>query len=141
MAVQTGSSALLTPVLKGFQTDKGFEMAVQAQQIWGGHGYIEEQGMSSSSATPASPRSTKAPTAVQALDLVGRKLAQDGGKHVMAFFDLVKTFIKENEGDDGLKTAFLVDPLEGRVQRPANCRDVLSCKMHEEPQCRPRRVL
>jgi hypothetical protein len=36
---------------------------------------------------------------VQALDLVGRKLAADGGRHVMAFFEMVKGFIKENEGD------------------------------------------
>jgi hypothetical protein len=36
---------------------------------------------------------------VQALDLVGRKLAADGGKHVMAFFAMVKDFIKANEGD------------------------------------------
>lgn len=48
---------------------------------------------------------------IQALDLVGRKLAQDGGKHVMAFFDMVKTFLKENEGDEALKTGFL-DPLK-----------------------------
>ena len=41
-----GLVGLLTPVLKGFQTDKGFEMAVAAQQVFGGHGYIEEQGMS-----------------------------------------------------------------------------------------------
>ncbi|MCU0903358.1 MAG: acyl-CoA dehydrogenase C-terminal domain-containing protein [Tabrizicola sp.] len=41
-----GLVGLLTPVLKGFQTDKGFEMAVQAQQVYGGHGYIEEWGMS-----------------------------------------------------------------------------------------------
>ena len=48
---------------------------------------------------------------VQALDLVGRKLAQDGGKHVMAFFDMVKTFIKENEGNEALATDFL-EPLK-----------------------------
>ncbi|WP_372604614.1 acyl-CoA dehydrogenase, partial [Actibacterium sp.] len=48
---------------------------------------------------------------VQALDLVGRKLATDGGKHVMAFFDLVKTFIKDNDGNEALKTGFL-DPLK-----------------------------
>jgi hypothetical protein len=46
---------------------------------------------------------------VQALDLVGRKLAQDGGKHVMAFFDMVKTFCKEN-GDGDM--AEFVDPLK-----------------------------
>jgi hypothetical protein len=48
---------------------------------------------------------------VQALDLVGRKLAQDGGKHVMAFFEMIKTFIKENEGNEALKADFL-DPLK-----------------------------
>jgi hypothetical protein len=42
---------------------------------------------------------------VQALDLVGRKLAADGGKHVMAFFEMVKGFIRENEGDARLNRA------------------------------------
>ena len=41
-AAAEGLVSLLIPVIKGFQTDKGFEMAVQAQQIWGGHGYIED---------------------------------------------------------------------------------------------------
>ena len=48
---------------------------------------------------------------IQALDLVGRKLAQDGGKAMMGFFDLIKTFIRENEGDAALKADFL-DPLK-----------------------------
>jgi len=49
---------------------------------------------------------------VQALDLVGRKLAQDGGKHVMAFFDMVKTFIKENAGQDAEFDASFMEPLK-----------------------------
>ena len=48
---------------------------------------------------------------VQALDLVGRKLGADGGRHVMAFFEVVKGFIKANEGDARLKAEFL-DPLK-----------------------------
>ena len=48
---------------------------------------------------------------IQALDLVGRKLALDGGKHVMGFFDMVKVFIREHEGDAALKADFL-DPLK-----------------------------
>jgi hypothetical protein len=48
---------------------------------------------------------------VQALDLVGRKLAADGGKHVMAFFEMVKSFIKDNADDETLKAGFL-DPLK-----------------------------
>jgi hypothetical protein len=47
---------------------------------------------------------------VQALDLVGRKLAQDGGKHVMAFFDMVKTFLSEN--NDNEKLADFINPLK-----------------------------
>ena len=106
-----GLVSLLIPVLKGFLTDKGFEMAVQAQQVWGGHGYIEEQGMSQFARDARITMIYEGANGVQALDLVGRKLAQDGGKHVMAFFDLVKAFIKENEGNERLKAGFL-EPLK-----------------------------
>ncbi len=110
-AAAEGMISLLTPVIKGFQTDKGFEMAVQAQQIWGGHGYIEDSGMSQFARDARIAQIYEGANGVQALDLVGRKLATDGGKHVMAFFEMVKTFIKENEADDRLKAAFL-DPLK-----------------------------
>ncbi len=106
-----GLISLLTPVLKGFQTDKGFEMAVAAQQVYGGHGYIEEQGMSQFARDARIAMIYEGANGIQALDLVGRKLAADGGKHVMAFFDLVKSFLKENEGDARLKAGFL-DPLK-----------------------------
>jgi len=110
-AAAEGLISLLTPVLKGFQTDKGFDSAVQAQQIWGGHGYIEEQGMSQFVRDARIAMIYEGANGVQALDLVGRKLAQDGGKHVMAFFEMVKTFLKENEGNEALKGPFL-DPLK-----------------------------
>ncbi len=106
-----GLVSLLTPVIKGFQTDKGFEMTVQAQQVFGGHGYIEEWGMSQFARDARIAMIYEGANGVQALDLVGRKLAQDGGKHVMAFFDLVKTFIAENKDDDRLAKDFL-DPLK-----------------------------
>ena len=106
-----GLISLMTPVVKGFLTDKGFEMSVQAQQLYGGHGYIEEWGMSQFTRDARIAMIYEGANGVQALDLVGRKLAQDGGKHVMAFFDLVKTFIKENDGNEALKTGFL-EPLK-----------------------------
>ncbi len=102
-----GLISLLTPVIKGFLTDKGFEMCVQSQQVYGGHGYIEEWGMSQFARDARIAMIYEGANGVQALDLVGRKLAQDGGKHVMAFFELVKTFLKENEGDARLE-GFLV---------------------------------
>ena len=110
-AAAEGLVSLLTPVIKGFLTDKGFESAVQAQQVFGGHGYIEETGMSQFVRDARIPMIYEGANGIQALDLVGRKLAQDGGKHVMAFFDMVKEFIRENEGNEALKADFL-DPLK-----------------------------
>ncbi|MCG7628550.1 acyl-CoA dehydrogenase C-terminal domain-containing protein [Epibacterium sp. MM17-32] len=91
-----GLISLLTPVIKGFLTDKGYDMTVQAQQVYGGHGYIEEWGMSQYTRDARIAMIYEGANGVQALDLVGRKLAQDGGKHVMGFFDMVKGFCKEN---------------------------------------------
>ena len=105
-----GLISLLTPVIKGFLTDKGFDMCIQAQQVYGGHGYIEEWGMSQFARDARIAMIYEGANGVQALDLVGRKLAQDSGKHVMGFFEMVKRFIKENEGDERLE-GFL-DPLK-----------------------------
>jgi len=106
-----GMVSLLTPIIKGFLTDEGFDMTILAQQVYGGHGYIEEWGMSQFARDARIAMIYEGANGVQALDLVGRKLAQDGGKHVMAFFDMVKAFIKENEGHPALKADFL-DPLK-----------------------------
>ncbi|NIZ07889.1 acyl-CoA dehydrogenase C-terminal domain-containing protein [Pseudooceanicola sp. HF7] len=104
--------SLLTPVLKGFLTDEGYDMTVQAQQVYGGHGYIEEWGMSQFTRDARITMIYEGANGVQALDLVGRKLGLKGGKTVMAFFELIKDFCKENAGKDAeLDKAFL-DPLK-----------------------------
>jgi acyl-CoA dehydrogenase len=97
-------------VIKGFLTDKGYDMTVQAQQLYGGHGYIEEWGMSQFTRDARIAMIYEGTNGVQALDLVGRKLAQDGGKHVMAFFEMVKSFIGENKGNEAL--ADFINPLK-----------------------------
>ncbi len=109
-AAAEGLVSLLTPVIKGFQTDKGFEMAVAAQQVYGGHGYIEEWGMSQFARDARIAMIYEGANGIQALDLVARKLAADGGKHIMGFFEMVKAFIKETEGDERLKG--FTDPLK-----------------------------
>ncbi|MFC3526784.1 acyl-CoA dehydrogenase C-terminal domain-containing protein [Paracoccus mangrovi] len=106
-----GLISLMTPVIKGFLTDKGFESAVQAQQVFGGHGYIEEQGMSQFVRDARITMIYEGANGVQALDLVGRKLAAEGGKPIMAFFEMVKAGIREHEGDQVLKTGFC-EPLK-----------------------------
>ena len=111
-----GLVSLLTPVMKGFLTDMGFESTVLAQQVFGGHGYVEEWGMSQYVRDARITMIYEGANGVQSLDLVGRKLPSDGGKHAMAFFELVKSFIKENEGDEELKSDFL-DPLKEASKR------------------------
>ena len=107
-----GLVSLLTPVIKGFLTDVGYDMTVKAQQIYGGHGYIEEWGMSQFTRDARIAMIYEGANGVQALDLVGRKLAQDGGKHVMAFFEMVKTFIKDNAGQDEAYDKEFIEPLK-----------------------------
>ncbi|MFV0301015.1 MAG: acyl-CoA dehydrogenase C-terminal domain-containing protein, partial [Paracoccus sp. (in: a-proteobacteria)] len=106
-----GMISLLTPVIKGFLTDKGFESTVLAQQVFGGHGYIEEHGMSQFVRDARITMIYEGANGVQALDLVGRKLAADGGRHVMAFFEMVKGFIKENAGNEKIAADF-IEPLK-----------------------------
>ncbi|MEM6939463.1 MAG: acyl-CoA dehydrogenase C-terminal domain-containing protein [Pseudomonadota bacterium] len=107
-----GLVSLLTPVIKGFLTDVGYDMTIKAQQVYGGHGYIEDWGMSQFSRDARIAMIYEGANGVQALDLVGRKLAQDGGKHVMAFFDLVKSFCKENAGQDEAFDRDFIAPLK-----------------------------
>ena len=107
-----GLVSLLTPVIKGYLTDVGYDNTIKAQQVYGGHGYIEEWGMSQYTRDARIAMIYEGANGVQALDLVGRKLAQDGGKHVMAFFDLVKTFIKDNAGQDADFDRDFLDPLK-----------------------------
>jgi len=106
-----GLVSLLTPVVKGFLTDKGFETTVLAQQVFGGHGFIEEQGMSQFVRDSRITMIYEGANGVQALDLVGRKLAAEGGKPMMRFFELVKAEIKAHEADEELRASFL-DPLK-----------------------------
>ncbi|TNF23144.1 MAG: acyl-CoA dehydrogenase, partial [Rhodobacteraceae bacterium] len=73
-------------------------------------GYIEETGVSQFVRDARIAMIYEGANGVQALDLVGRKLAQDGGKHVMGFFELVKDFCKDNAEVEGM--AEFTDPLK-----------------------------
>ena len=103
--------SLLTPVIKGFLTDKGFETTVLAQQTLGGSGFTREWGLEQFVRDARITMIYEGTNGVQSLDLVGRKLPQDGGKAIRAFFETVKDFIRTHESDEDLKREFL-DPLK-----------------------------
>ena len=110
-----GLISLLTPVIKGFLTDKGFEMTVQAQQIFGGHGYIEEWGMSQYVRDARIAMIYEGANGIQALDLVGRKLPQDNGKYILEFFALITKFLKENGSLDSNFQSDFLEPLSKAI--------------------------
>ena len=105
-----GLISLMTPVIKGFLTDVGYAMTVEAQQVYGGHCYIEEWGMSQFTRDARIAMIYEGANGVQALDLVGRKLAQDGGKHVMAFFEMIKSYCAEQKDVEGMEP--FIEPLK-----------------------------
>lgn len=86
---------LLTPVIKGYLTDKGFAAAVNAQQVLGGHGYIREHGMEQFVRDARITQIYEGTNGIQAMDLVGRKLPREGGRAVRSFFELVGRDIAE----------------------------------------------
>jgi alkylation response protein AidB-like acyl-CoA dehydrogenase len=93
---------LMTPIVKGLLTDFGFENAVKAQQMFGGHGYIAEHGMEQFVRDARITMLYEGANGVQAMDLVGRKLGKDGGRAIMAFFGEVSAFLKEASADEAL---------------------------------------
>ena len=93
---------LLTPVLKGVFTDIGFANAVKAQQVLGGHGYVAEWGLEQFVRDARIAMIYEGANGVQALDLVGRKLAKDGGRALTAFFAEINGFLNDNKDEEKL---------------------------------------
>ena len=109
-----GIASLLIPVIKGYVTDKGFEYTINAQQVFGGHGYIEEWGMSQYARDCRIAMIYEGTNGIQALDLVGRKLSMDGGKYMREYLNLVQAFINEEHSED-LKNNFIT-PLKQSIE-------------------------
>ena len=105
--------SLLTPVIKGYGTDKGYDVATAAQQVYGGHGYIREWGMEQYVRDARIAMIYEGTNGVQAMDLVGRKLAQNGGRAVQSLFGVLDQEIGDAKGKDA--TADFAGRLERAV--------------------------
>ncbi|OAN59828.1 acyl-CoA dehydrogenase C-terminal domain-containing protein [Sphingomonas sp. TDK1] len=93
---------LLTPVIKGVGTDIGYKVATDCQQVYGGHGYIAEWGMEQYVRDARIAMIYEGTNGVQAMDLVGRKLALNGGRAVQAFFRVVGEEVAAAKADTKL---------------------------------------
>jgi hypothetical protein len=82
--------SLLTPVIKGFGTDMGYKVATDAQQVYGGHGYIAEWGMEQYVRDARIAMIYEGTNGVQAMDLIGRKLPAKGGAAIQGFLAMLQ---------------------------------------------------
>ena len=93
---------LMTPVIKSFGTDIGFEATNLAMQCYGGHGYIRDNGVEQFVRDARINQVYEGANGVQAMDLVGRKLGRKGGAAPMALFGVLTGWVTENEKDEKL---------------------------------------
>ena len=90
---------LLTPVIKGYGTDKGYETATAMQQVWGGHGYIVENGMEQFVRDARIAMIYEGANGVQAMDLIGRKLPANMGRAIQVLFKQVDQECEAAKGE------------------------------------------
>jgi alkylation response protein AidB-like acyl-CoA dehydrogenase len=108
---------LITPVIKGYLTDKGFKAAIEAQQVFGGHGYIREHGMEQFVRDARITQIYEGTNGIQAMDLVGRKLPKDGGRAIRSFLQLVGGDIADTKASgDPAGVAAAIEPALGDLQ-------------------------
>jgi alkylation response protein AidB-like acyl-CoA dehydrogenase len=111
--------SLITPVIKGYLTDLGYEIATKSQQVFGGHGYIREYGMEQYVRDARIAMIYEGTNGVQAMDLVGRKLPRHGGKAAMALFGLISADIAEAKDSPQAELAGHLEKAVGQLQAGA----------------------
>ena len=99
--------ALLTPVSKAFLTDRGLEASIDAQQCFGGHGYIREWGMEQIVRDTRIAQIYEGTNGIQALDLLGRKVAKNGGASLQSYLAEMRDFANKMQANHPIKQAIL----------------------------------
>lgn len=107
--------SLMTPVIKSYMTDQGVEAASRAMQCLGGHGYINEWGMTQFLADARIAPIYEGTNGIQAMDLIGRKLPSKNGEVIRNYFAMIQSFIDENKNNEDL--SHYTSLLEKALQR------------------------
>ena len=94
--------ALLTPVVKAYLTDLGMHSTLSAQQIYGGHGYVQDHGMEQLARDCRITQIYEGTNEVQALDLVSRKLTGETGEFADRFLARWQQDLAEYAADERL---------------------------------------
>ncbi|MBL8371676.1 MAG: acyl-CoA dehydrogenase C-terminal domain-containing protein [Burkholderiaceae bacterium] len=101
--------SLLTPIVKAFLTDNGFQSAVMCQQVFGGHGFIKEWGMEQFVRDARINMIYEGTNTIQSLDLLGRKVLGNNGATLRKFGKLVAKLVEEEGVNE--KMAEFINPI------------------------------
>ena len=93
----------LTPIIKAFLTETGFESANLGLQCFGGHGYVNEWGMEQNVRDARISMLYEGTTGIQALDLLGRKVLGTRGKALVPVTGFILDFCKRSRGRKELR--------------------------------------
>ena len=108
---------VMTPIVKAFLTDYGFEVTNMGLQVHGGHGYIRETGVEQYVRDARITQIYEGANGIQALDLVGRKIPAHTGRYLRSFFHPVQRWIEEQSTNTELQPFVLsISKAFGRLQ-------------------------
>ena len=123
--------ALLTPVVKAFLTDRGFTACVDAQQVFGGHGYIREWGMEQYVRDVRIAQIYEGTNGVQAQDLAGRKVVRNRGIFVQRYVEEVRALLASMKNEPELDV--FTRPLARALERLQEGTDALLQQAVHDP--------
>ncbi len=104
---------LMTPIVKAYLTDMGSEVANLAVQVYGGYGYIKDYGVEQYVRDARIAQIYEGTNGIQALDLIGRKLAVANGRYLRAFFHPADAFITQHKDNPAM--AEFIKPLTKHI--------------------------
>src|SRR5699024_3853425 len=84
--------ALLTPIAKAYLTDTAFQATLDAQMVFGGHGYIREWGVEQCIRDLRISQIYEGTNGVQSQDLIGRKTIKCGGEYISEYISEIRDF-------------------------------------------------
>ncbi len=124
--------ALMTPVVKAFNSDIGSEMANLGVQVFGGHGYIREHGMEQYVRDARIAQLYEGTNGIQALDLVGRKVTAFDGRYLQQFFGPVTEYLQQNVSNPYLKS--FIQPLGDAFDKLKSATEYVSKQLTISPE-------
>ena len=124
--------SLLTPVVKAFLTDNGWQAVTECQQVFGGHGYIAEWGMEQFVRDARINMIYEGTNTIQSLDLLGRKVLQDGGARLKRFGRLIEAFIEEHGIEEDMQE--FINPLADLAKKFTGLTMEVGLKARQNPE-------